>query len=68
MNYDIKLHISTVISRLLFMAKKFFNTGNKPVDDNIQMHYQCYHLSNRSKIYQNMTKIGGQVFRFTYDN
>ena len=39
MNYDIKSHIRTVISWLPFMAQKSFNTGNVPVDNNIQIHY-----------------------------
>ena len=56
MNYDVKSLIRTVTSWLLFMAQKSFNTGNVPVDDNIQMHNQCFHLSNRTKIYQNRSK------------
>ena len=56
MNYDIKSHIRIVISWRPFMAQRSFNTGIVPVDDNIQMHYQCSHSSNRTKIYQNRTK------------
>ena len=56
MNYDIKSHIRIVISWRPFMAQRSFNTGIVPVDDNIQMHYQCSHSSNRTKISQNRTK------------
>ena len=63
MNYDVKSLIRTVTSWLLFMAQKSFNTGNVPVDDNIQMHNQCFHLSNRTKIYQNRSKSRTRTYK-----